>query len=297
MKYFNGICYSGYREGQSPLKKIYPSYEEIKEDLNILKGQYQYLRMYDLSENTVRVLNTIRKEKLPFKVMMGVEWRGEISNPNCPWGGLHSDEEIEANIKYNLELVEKCIEMAHEYEDVVEFIGAGNESTSEWQGNLVSPESVAKYAKMIKDNVNQKVTFCEGAYYWATKDQVIASVVDFISIHTYPLWNRVNASDALAYNIKDYEMVKKAYPDKDIIITEAGWATKSDSAGMLVEECNEESQDVYLKSFTEYFENIKVPTFLFEAFDEPWKGGASINEPEKHWGIYNVDRTPKKYKK
>ena len=34
--------------------------------------------------------------------------------------------------------------------------------------------------------------------------------------------------------------------------------------------------------------------FFFEAFDEPWKGDP--NNPlgaEKHWGLWNVDRTPK----
>jgi hypothetical protein len=35
--------------------------------------------------------------------------------------------------------------------------------------------------------------------------------------------------------------------------------------------------------------------FFFEAFDEPWKGDP--NNPagaEKHWGLFSVDRTPKK---
>lgn len=34
--------------------------------------------------------------------------------------------------------------------------------------------------------------------------------------------------------------------------------------------------------------------FFFEAFDEPWKGDP--DNPlgaEKHWGLFNVDRTPK----
>ncbi len=34
--------------------------------------------------------------------------------------------------------------------------------------------------------------------------------------------------------------------------------------------------------------------FFFEAFDEPWKGDE--RDPlgaEKHWGLFNVDRTPK----
>ena len=38
------------------------------------------------------------------------------------------------------------------------------------------------------------------------------------------------------------------------------------------------------------------PTFLFEAFDESWKGGGSDSSPdvaEKHWGVFDEDRQPK----
>ena len=37
-----------------------------------------------------------------------------------------------------------------------------------------------------------------------------------------------------------------------------------------------------------------ITVFFFEAFDEPWKGNP--DNPlgaEKHWGLFNVDRTPK----
>jgi len=40
-----------------------------------------------------------------------------------------------------------------------------------------------------------------------------------------------------------------------------------------------------------------IITFVFEAFDEPWKGSPEELEPEKHWGIFKVDRTPKKVMK
>ena len=36
-----------------------------------------------------------------------------------------------------------------------------------------------------------------------------------------------------------------------------------------------------------------VLVYLFEAFDENWKGSDHPLEPEKHWGIYNASREPK----
>ena len=32
---------------------------------------------------------------------------------------------------------------------------------------------------------------------------------------------------------------------------------------------------------------------MFEAFDEPWKGSPDPLEPEKHWGLFTVERVPK----
>ena len=37
----------------------------------------------------------------------------------------------------------------------------------------------------------------------------------------------------------------------------------------------------------------RILTFVFEAFDEPWKGSPDPLEPEKHWGLFYVDRSPK----
>ena len=36
-----------------------------------------------------------------------------------------------------------------------------------------------------------------------------------------------------------------------------------------------------------------ILTFIFEAFDEPWKGSDDPDEPEKHWGLFYENRSPK----
>lgn len=39
---------------------------------------------------------------------------------------------------------------------------------------------------------------------------------------------------------------------------------------------------------------MNITTFFFEAFDEDWKGEAGNSlGAEKHWGLFNMDRTPK----
>ena len=43
----------------------------------------------------------------------------------------------------------------------------------------------------------------------------------------------------------------------------------------------------------EWSDTEGIITFVFEAFDEPWKGSPEPMEPEKHWGLFKVDRSPK----
>ena len=90
------ICYSGFREGQSP-GGIYPSYEEIKEDLLMLHDHWTYLRLYDCDEHTTTVLEVIEKEQLDLKVMLGAYIVAEANNYGCPWGGTYSEEQLEQN--------------------------------------------------------------------------------------------------------------------------------------------------------------------------------------------------------
>ncbi len=292
IKYGKGVCYSGYRENQSPRTRTYPTYAQVLEDLTILKPHFDYLRMYDIEEHAATVLKVIEEERLPFKVMLGVEPGGEISNPNCPWGGLHSDAEIAVNKIENLRQLDRMAVLANRYKDIVLAVSVGNESTSDWHGNLMSAETMAAHVRYLKTLTDLPVTFCEGAYYWKTKGAPIAQEVDFICIHSYPLWARKRLDEALGVNIFDFEENRAAYPGKQILFTEYGWATSCNDS-MDKTQVGETQQAEYLAQVDRWSRDNQITMFLFEAFDEPWKGGSDPIEPEKHWGVYHVDRTPK----
>lgn len=294
--YANAICYSGYRENQGPGLHIYPTEEQVYEDLKILEGHVKYLRMYDPYTHAQTVLKVIRKHKLPFQVMIGVEPGGEISNPNCPWGGLQSEEAIAKHKVSNYQQLDLLAKLANEYGDIVLAVAVGNECTSDWHSNLMAPETVAAHVRYLKARVKQPVTFCEGAYYWRTKDEVVAKEVDFISIHSYPVWHKIPFAKAVEETKKDYFDTVAKYPNKPIIFTEYGWTTQCDEK-MNKHEVNEAIQEAYLKAIDAWKEKERITMFTFEAFDEPWKGSSNPVEPEKHWGLYFVDRTPKRYMK
>ena len=114
-----------------------------------------------------------------------------------------------------------------------------------------------------------------------------------IAIHTYPVWEYKTVTEAMDYTRKNYEVVQAAHPGKQIIITEAGLATASNGLGIPPENVGELYQEAYLRELLEWAERESILVYIFEAFDENWKGSDHPLEPEKHWGIYLADRSAK----
>ncbi|MEM7431885.1 MAG: glycosyl hydrolase family 17 protein [Pseudomonadota bacterium] len=288
----NAICYSGYREGQRPGHK-YPSREQIKEDLNILAKNWQYLRLYDCTPHAELVLRVITDEALHFKVMLGVDLAAEVSNPNCPWGANYTDDTLADYRRKNDAHIDKAIELAAQYPDIVFCISIGNEASVEWTDHMVPVERLIHFAERIKQHTSQPVTFCENYVPWADKLKALAERLDFISIHSYPAWEYRSIDQALTYTKQNYHSVIEQYPNKPVIITEAGWTTASNGRGIDASNASEELQAQYYRELLEWTTQEKILTFVFEAFDEPWKGSPDPLEPEKHWGLFDVKRRPK----
>ena len=292
LEYGNAICYSGYREGQCP-GVAYPSYEEIKEDLLILAENWKYLRLYDCTPHAETVLQVIANEALHFKVMLGVDMAAEMSNPHCPWGADFSDETLAANRRANREQIEKAIALSNRYPDIVFSVSVGNEASVEWTDHMVPVDSLVAHALKLKSTIKQPVTFCENYVPWTYKLEPLAEVLDFISVHTYPAWEYRTVEDALEYTKQNYHSVVDHYPGKPVVITEAGWTTASNGRGIESWNASEKLQAHYYEELLEWTTDEKILTFVFEAFDEPWKGSPDPQEPEKHWGLFNVQRRPK----
>ncbi len=288
-----GICYSGFRHGQYPGGAA-PTYEEVKEDLLILQSKWKYLRLYDCDRHALTVLDVIRKEKMDFKVMLGIFIEAEQNNPNCPWGGgVFPDKQLEANRELNEGKIRKLIEQANKYTDIVFSLSVGNEACVGWTDHYVPPERVLMYAAQVKAEASQPVTFCENYEPWHHSLESLANELDFISIHTYPVWEYKSINEALDYTRANYYPVAEKYPNKPVVITEAGWTTKSNGRGIDPVNVNEIFQKIYFEKLMAWADREGILTFFFEAFDEPWKGSPEALEPEKHWGLYKVDRTPK----
>jgi exo-beta-1,3-glucanase (GH17 family) len=288
------ICYSGYRHGQSPETKTYPSLQEIREDLHILRRHWKLLRLYDCSPHAERVLQVIREDRLDLQVMLGAYLGAEMNNFGCPWGGTYSPEQLEASRAENHAELARLVALAHHYRDVVFSVAVGNEATVDWTDHFVPVAHMIEYVRQVKRMVAQPVTVCENYVPWQHKLRELAEELDFISLHTYPVWEYKHIHEALDYTRDNFDSVARLYPDKPVVITEAGWATNSNGRGIDPERSSQELQEIYYRDLVEWTREAGILTFVFEAFDEPWKGSPDPMEPEKHWGLFTVDRRPKR---
>ena len=290
----NAICYSGYRHGQSPNDQTFPSIEEIREDLHLLAKHWRLLRLYDCTLHAERVLAVIREDGLDFQVMLGAYLGAEMNNSGCPWGSTFSEAELEASAQANAAELERLVVLATAYPDIVFSVAVGNEATVDWTDHLVPVARMIDHVRWVRQRVDQPVTFCENYVPWQHKLRDLVAELDFISLHTYPVWEHKHIDEALSYTQDNVDSVARRYPGKPIVITEAGWATNSNGRGIHPENSSQDLQATYYADLMRWSRETGLLTFVFEAFDEPWKGSADPLEPEKHWGLFTVDRRPKK---
>ena len=288
------VCYSGYREGQSPKTCTYPTYDQIVEDLKILDEMgFKYIRMYDPISYAEMTCQVIRDLGLDMKMMLGPDLISEVNNPGCPWLKTnYSEEELKQRAERNDRNIE-LIRIANENSDIINVVSVGNENTPEWGANNVPVERLIEFADRLREGTGKPVTFNEGAFEWVHLKE-LAKHLDIISVHSYPLWYGNTVDEALKVNKDWYKKVKEMYPDKFVIFSEVGWATDcAVFTQMKKGEANEENQKKYYEEFWEWSDSEKIISYMFEAFDEPWKGGNKPNEAEKNWGMFTVDRKPK----
>ncbi|MBX2802548.1 MAG: hypothetical protein KTR31_33010 [Myxococcales bacterium] len=291
---FQGVCYSGYRREQSPDDGVYPSPEQIAEDLQIIAKGWRKLRLYDSGPHARLVLETIERLGLPLEVMLGAYVTAEASNPSNPWGGgVYSDEQLARNVRLNEAEVDQAIALAQRYPTLVTSVSAGNEATVDWTDHLVPVDRVIHYVKRMKAAIEQPITFCENHVPWMGKLAPLVAELDFISVHTYPVWEYRSIEEAIAVTDGDWRRIAERYPDTPVVITEAGWTTRSNGRGIEPHNASPELQVQYYRELSRWADDNQVLVYVFEAFDEPWKGSADPDEPEKHWGLFTVDRQPK----
>lgn len=293
------VCYSGFRTGQHPDRgegAINPSDEQILEDLQIISHDslFNLIRLYDSGENSEAVLRIIKENNLDIKVMLGIWLKAELSaHETCGWLTEPISADILAqNSITNQKEIQEGIRLAAKYSESVIAVNVGNEALVEWNDHKVDTDTIISYVHKVQKAIQQPVTVADNYEWWVTKGETLAKAVDFISIHVYPVWEGKDIAEAMSYTIENVQKVRNALPESKIVITEAGWATEASEFGV---RASEEKQKQYYNDLMKWSAEMNITTFFFEAFDEDWKGEtANPLGAEKHWGLFTVNRKPKK---
>lgn len=269
------IAYGYHRKGQSPGGES-PNESEIFEDLSIISKHWNLIRVYGADKNVELILEVIHRNKFPIRVILGM------------W--LEDEETNQAKERENIEQVLCGIDLANKYPETVIAISVGNETQVYWSGHKMKPESLIRYIRITRKYTKVPVTTADDFNFWnKTESEAVAKETDFILTHIHPQWNGISLENSIEW-LNDVSLkLKEAHPEREIVIGETGWATRYDSGkngpgeqGSLVKgEVSLDAQGKFLNMLHAWVTANKIVTFVFEAFDESWKGGGENSPPEE----------------
>ena len=268
------VSFAAYRPGQSPLSKVYPTVEQIEDDLRRLQGKVQAVRTYTTSENLETVPQ--RAGKYGLKV-----WHGAWLNEND---------------KENLDEINLLIDHANKYKDTIERVIVGNEVLLRKQ---LTANQLRRYIRQVKQRVSQPVTYADVWEFWL-RNPSLADEVDFITIHILPYWEdepigldrrEPDGKLSIEKHIVDiYKKVQDRFPGKKIVIGETGWPSdgrmRSDARPGRVEQVR------YFSLFRGVADRQKFDYNVVEAFDQYWKARQE-GTVGATWGLLDAQRRDK----
>jgi len=332
---YQAICYGGYRTNS---REIQPTVAEIKEDLKILSAiNIKVLRTYNVHyeevSNLLKAITELKKddEKFEMYVMLGA-WI-DCKNAWTDLAPIHHEESDRNAIE-----ITEAVRLTNQYPDIIKIIAVGNEAMVKWATSYyVTPNIILKWVNHLqnlkKENKLPKevwITSSDNFASWGGGDSEyhveelnqLYKVVDYISMHTYPMhdthynpvfWgineNEQQLSDkekidaamlrSRDYAISQYENVvaymKSIGVNKPVHIGETGWATQSNEHyGNNGSKATDEYKSAqFYKLMREWSNKETIACFYFEAFDENWKDSANPLGSENHFGLINLQNEAK----
>jgi exo-beta-1,3-glucanase (GH17 family)/cellulose synthase/poly-beta-1,6-N-acetylglucosamine synthase-like glycosyltransferase len=195
--------------------------------------------------------------------------------------GAWLDKDLERNERE----VRNAIDLARRHNNVNGIV-VGNEAI--FRGEM-KVEDLVKTIQRVKRSSPVPVTTGEIWSVWRDHPELV-SAVDYIAVHILPYWEGVSETAAVDAAIGAYDLLRRLYPGKRIVIAEFGWP----SGGYNMKKANPGrlEQAVVVRDFVNRAEAFGIDYNLVEAIDQPWKvaieGGVGA-----YWGIFDASRQPK----
>ena len=260
------VSFAPFREGQSPLDRIYPNDAQLEEDMALVGSIARGIRTYTSREGMERAPDLARKYGVK---MIHSAWLG-------------GERDI------NAKEVESLIEAARTHPDVIERVIVGNEVLLR---NDLPLNELISYIDTVRSSVTQPVSYADVWAFWL-KNPSLAEHVDFITIHILPYWEDEPApvEDMDGHFEAILKEVRAAFPNKPILIGEAGWPTEGRSRGPAA--ATTENAAKFVRMLPHLAEKYNFSYNVVEMFDQHWKSKLEGTVGAR-WGIYDVERQQK----
>jgi len=126
-------------------------------------------------------------------------------------------------------------------------------------------------------------------YYEFTQNPSVGADVDIILANYYPYFEGWKISLAIANLHAEDQQLQKAFPGKEIIVSETGFPSDGTSVGNAVPSLANAA--FYFLNFESWAQAENRKSFYFEFRDEAWKTGEGPIGP--HWGIFDTTNAMK----
>ena len=199
---YQAISYGGYR---AISRDTVPSVDQIKDDMRILSAMdIKILRTYntELAElpNLLQAITELKQEDSSFEmyVMVGA-WI------NCKDAWTDHPDHTQGDEAYNEAEVQRAVQYAKQYPDIIKMIAVGNEAMVHWATSyFVPPTVILKWVNHLQELKKKGdlpsdlwITSSDDFASWGgasenyhTEDlNRLIAAVDFISMHTYAFHN------------------------------------------------------------------------------------------------------------
>lgn len=258
--------FAPFREGQSPLVEVFPSPEQIEEDLVRLKGLFEGIRTYTSTGG--------------MDVVPALAAKHGFALTHSAWLGREAER--------NERDVQALIVTANRYPEAVKRVIVGNEVLL--RGDL-SPDQLIHYIDQVRGAIKQPVSYADVWAFWLKYPQV-AEHVDYITIHILPYWEDepVSVEDAQRHLLEIIERIRTAFPNKPILVGETGWPTEGRSRGPA--HANTLVAAQFVRALPALAAEHHFDYNVVEAYDQPWKARLEGTVGAR-WGLFDADRKQK----